>query len=146
MTIAVLKWNTPGTITDLLTTELNNLANNAGSNLGTEYDNRTNQFLFGDFVATMVFAAAPTAGNSLDLYMICKTNGTTYEDGSSSVRPPNSYIGSFVLVATSALLSIRGVPLPDSAFKLTLFNGSGQAMAAAGSKITLVPYGYQSVS
>lgn len=142
--MSIIQWATPGTFTALLTTELNSLADQAGCNLGTEYDNRTNKYLFADVVGNLSFASNPVVGTSCELYLICKTDGTNYEDGSSSVRPPNSYIGSFVLRAASPqLIMMRGISLPPSKFKLTMYNNSGVALGGSGNIVSISPYNYE---
>ena len=136
-------WNV-ASITTLLTTELNALANGSGSALGTEYDNATNKFLFGDFELVLnTLGAAATANATVDLYLIPKTDGTNYSQGGTTAQPANSYKGSWVMLATTtARLTIHGVPLPPLAFKAFVVNRCGQAFNATSSTVKMVPYGY----
>jgi len=143
---STIKWATPGTFTDLLTTELNALANAAGAVLSPAFDNRANLFLFGDFVLNSGFSPNPTAGNTVDLYLIPATDGTNYTDGGAATRPASAYRGSWVMRSASPLvLALQGISLPPCPFKITVLNNSGAAMGATGNKVSISPYNYQSV-
>jgi len=139
-------------ISTVLSTELNSLANNAAA-LGTEYDNSSNLYLWATFELNVTFGSAPTAGNTVDLYIIPAPDGTNYDDnttGASGAAPSTSYVGGFPLRAvTSAqkvpLGVVRRVDLPPTKFKIFVVNGSGQAFPASGSTVKMIPYRYQSV-
>lgn len=139
-------------ISTVLSTELNSLANNAAA-LGTEYDNSSNLYLWATFELNATFGSAPTAGNTVDLYIIPAPDGTNYDDnttGASGAAPSTSYVGGFPLRAvTSAqkvpLGVVRRVDLPPTKFKVFVVNGSGQAFPASGSTVKMIPYRYQSV-
>lgn len=145
MASAITGWATPGTYTDLLTSGLDSLASGSGSALGTEFNNASGLYVFGDFVLSCTLGGAPTANTVVDLYLIPATDGSNYNEGSSTVRPPNFYVGSFLMTgATTVLLTITGVPLPPCKFKLTVLNSTGQSMGASGNKVSILPYKYQS--
>lgn len=138
-----------GSITTLLSTELNSLANGSSTALGTEYDNSTNLYLWGMFECNVTFGTNPTAGNLLNLYLVPAPDGTNYDDGSSSVTPPvTGYVGGFpVRAVTSAQKIPLGVtnpptmiPLPPTKFKILLINNSGQAFPSSGSTVKFIPY------
>lgn len=142
-----------GTITSLMTTELNSLANNAGA-LGVEYDNATNLYIYGLLQVEVTFGTNPTAGSVLRLYLIPAPDGTNYTDnttGASGYAPPPAFIGSFVLQAKTTIhrLSLMGtgpgglIPLPPTKFKVFLLNNSGQSFPASGSTLKMIPYRYQ---
>lgn len=143
-----------GSIVSLATTELNSLANNAGA-LGVEYDNATNLYLFGLFELNVTFGSAPTANNTVDLYLIPCPDGTNYDDavtGASGSAPSTSYAGGFPLRAVTSAqkvplgLGVQGaIPLPPVKFKAFLLNKSGQAFPSSGSTLKMVPSMYQSV-
>lgn len=152
--MAVEKWNAAA-ITSLATTELNSLANAAGA-LGVEYDNATNDYPFGMFELTVTFAVAPTAGKTVDLYIVPATDGTNYSTnvtGASGYAQSTSYVGSFPLQAVTTLqrLNLGGIGargtlyLPPVKFKAYLLNSSGQAFPASGSTLKMVAYQRQSV-
>jgi len=142
-----------GTIASMATTELNSLANNAGA-LGAEYDNATNLYLFGVFELNVTFGSNPTAGSTVDLYIIPAPDGTNYDDavtGASGAAPATAYVGGFPLRAVTTAqkvplgVGISGpVPLPPVKFKAFILNKSGVAFPASGSTLKMVPSMYQS--
>ena len=138
-------------ISTIASTELNSLANNAGA-LGAEYDNATNLHEFGLFELNVTFGSAPTAGNTVDLYLIPAPDGTNYDDavtGASGQAPAPCYVGSFPLRAVTTAqkvplgLGLALVNLPPTKFKAFVLNKSGQAFPASGSTLKLVPYRHQ---
>ena len=141
-------------ITTVASTELNSLANNAGA-LGAEYDNATNDYIYGVFELNVTFGSNPTAGNTVDLYIIPAPDGTNYDDattGASGAAPATCYAGGFPLRAVTTAqkvplgLGASGpVPLPPTKFKVFLLNKSGQAFPSSGSTVKMVAYRYQSV-
>ncbi len=140
-------------IATLASTELNSLANNAGA-LGAEYDNATNLYMYGVFELNVTFGTNPTAGNTVDLYIIPAPDGTNYDDnttGASGAAPITTYVGGFPLRAVTTAqkvplgLGLTLVNLPPTKFKAFLLNKSGQAFPASGSTVKMVPYRYQSV-
>lgn len=134
------KWSTPTDRGSVLTTELNSLANGSYSAVGSEVDNATNKDLYGDFELNVTFGSAPSAGGYIGLYLIPALDGTNYADGGSSVAPPaTSWIGNFPLraVTTAQRVTITGVSLPPSKFKVVAYNGSGQAFPSSGSTVDL---------
>jgi hypothetical protein len=148
------KW-LAATITSLATTELNSLANGSSA-LGVEYDNATNLYLFGLFELTVTFGTSPTAGKTVDLYVIPTTDGTNYSTtvtGASGYGQSTSYVGSFPLQAVTTLqrLNLGGIGargtlyLPPVKWKALLINNSGQAFPASGSTLKMVAYQRQSV-
>ena len=144
-----------GSIVSVATTELNSLANNAAA-LGAEYDNATNLYLFGLFELNVTFGSAPTAGKTVDLYIIPAPDGTNYDDnttGASGAAPATCFVGSFPLRAVTTAqkiplgLAAQGyVQLPPTKFKVFVVNNaSGQSFPSSGSTVKMVPYRYQSV-
>lgn len=135
-----------GSITSLLTTELNALAAGAGSALGTEFDNSTNLLIFGSFQLDVTFAVNPIVDTTVDLYLIPAPDGTNYNNGSASIQPQNFAIGSFNIRAASTqqLLYLWGVQLPPTKFKMIGFNGTDQPFPASGSTVKMISYGLKS--
>jgi hypothetical protein len=140
-------------ITSVATTELNSLANNAGA-LGAEYDNATGLYMFGLFELNVTFGTNPTAGNTVDLYIIPAPDGTNYDDavtGASGSAPGTAYAGGFPLRAVTTAQKVPlglgqagYIQLPPTKFKVFALNKSGQAFPSSGSTIKMVPYRYQS--
>ena len=140
-------------ISSIATTELNALANNAGA-LGAEYDNSSGLYLYGLFELNVTFGTNPTAGNTVDLYLIPAPDGTNYDDattGASGAAPITTYVGGFPLRAVTSAqkvplgLGLTLINLPPTKFKAFLLNKSGQAFPASGSTLKMIPYRYQSV-
>lgn len=143
-----------GAIVSLLTTELNALANSAAAIATTGYDNATNLYLFGYFELNATFGVAPTAGNTVDLYLVPASDGTNYADntsGASGTTSANYYVGSFPLraVTTAQKIGLTGpsgsgpIWLPPLPFKAFVVNKGGQALGATGHTLKMVPYRQQ---
>lgn len=138
-------------ITTVLSTELNSLANGAAA-ISSAYDNDTNLYMWATFELNVQFGANPTIYTTVDLYIIPAPDGTNYDDattGASGTAPSTCYVGGFPLrVTTSAqkvpLGVVRRVDLPPTKFKVFVLNGSGQSFPSSGSTVKMVPYRYQS--
>jgi hypothetical protein len=139
-------------IASIMTTEANALANGSGI-LGAEYDNGTNLYDWGVFELNVDFVSAPTAGTTVDLYLIPAPDGTNYDDstnGASPYAPASAFVGVFPMQATTAAQKIPlglvfRIPLPPCKFKPYIINRSGQAFPASGSTVKMIPTRYQSV-
>lgn len=123
-----LRSTTPVTVFDTATTAA--VANAAGA-ISSAISNETN----GDQVASFelnvpVFAVAPTAGQSVDMFFVQNVDGTNDEDGSATVFPQIP-VWSF---STRASASLRQVSppllLPPRDFKVIIRNASAQTMNA----------------
>lgn len=136
------------TAVSALTTELNSLATAAYSAASAAQDNTTNLDFWADFELNVTFGTNPTAGTSVDLYIVSSLDGTNYGDGGGAVAPPyTSYVGPFPVraVTTAQRIELRGIQLPEGLWKaVVLNNGTGQAMAASGN--TLLYRSYKSAS
>lgn len=138
----------PESVSVILTTELNALANAATAVDGADYDNATNQFMYADFqLYVSDFAAAPTAGGYAELHILYKYDGTHYadnEEGDAATPVPagNTLVGIFPIQATDGpqYIALTGVPLSPFAFKVALTNKCGQAFGATTNTLTLCAY------
>lgn len=146
-----IKWEA-ASIASLMTTELNSLANNAAA-LGVEYDNATNLYLYGLFELYVTYGTNPTAGSTVDLYLIAAPDGTNYTQnstGAGGAAPMTTYVGGFPLLATTSAQRLQlgthlmPISLPPTKFKAFVVNKSGQAMAASGNTLKMVPHRFQS--
>lgn len=127
----------------VLTTELNALANGAYTAAGAEYDNSAQLDVWGIAILSGTFAVAPTLNSPLHLYALAALDGTNYQDGSASLRPPDdTYLGTFQLYNNASLQKVLTRPFRLKPVKLKFmgFNGSGQAMTASGHTITLYSF------
>jgi hypothetical protein len=136
--MATRKW--AGTWTsrgNVLTTELNSLADVAFSGVGTELDNTAN---LDEFAIAQIDLASlnPTTGAFLQLFVAVAPDGTNYDDAPSSTNP-----GSHQLVATVALQTgsatkrvvTKPFKLPPTKMKFVLKNESNVALAAASNTV-----------
>ncbi len=134
-------------LTTILSTELNSLANGSNSAASTAVDNSSNLDLYADFLLTVTFGTAPSAGTTCDLYVMPSLDGTTYADGGSSVIPAkNLYVGSFYVrnVTTAQVMALNNILIPQY-FKLVIVNNTGQTMAASGNTLKYRTFSLQSV-
>jgi hypothetical protein len=145
-----------GSITTLLSTELDSLANNSRSNAGTEFDNSnsSNLFIAAGFELNVTYGTNPTADSVLDLYLVPALDGTNYADGSSSVAPSDTtYVCSFPVRAVTTAQRIAGrvgmvgpLELLPVKYKAILYNnGTGQALASSGNTVKILPFRVQAV-
>jgi len=143
-TLKQLKYET---IASLETTGLNSLAANAsflGAAVGAD---NADANLYGDFELVVTYGTGPTVDTEVRLYLIRSADGTNYEDGTSSVRPPSSAaVGGFqVRAVTSAQrMVIRDVLIPPGLWKPLLTNVN-QAMAASGNTLKVRYHNLQNV-
>ena len=141
-----------GSITTVLSTELNSLANVAAALASSGYDNSASLYLWAIFELNVTFGSAPSATGTIDLYIIPAPDGSNYDDavtGASGAAPATSYVGGFPLRAVTSAQKIpigaaRRVDLPPVPFKVFVVNNSGQAFPSSGSTVKMVPYRYQS--
>ena len=136
-----------GTITSLMTTELNSLANNAlvlSSVGGTSGVFSLTNYTFGQVELVVTFGTAPTANTTISVWFLCDLDGTNYEDGSSSITPVRNPDVVFpVRAVTTAQRIQKWAKLPMTSFKvLALNNGTGQGLAASANTIKILPGTY----
>lgn len=121
----------------LITTGLNTLANNTYTAVGTEYDNSSGLYRWGMAELVFTFGTNPTAGTSLDLFLVTAVDGTNYEDGGGSVKPgAGSQVGSFECRAVTTVQRRFCFPflLPPTKFKPIVYNnGTGQSTSTSPS-------------
>ena len=124
---------------NVITTELNSLADDGVTAAGTEYDNSTGLDQFGFLEMNVTFGSAPTENASMTIYMVKALDGTNYEqDPSLAVRNGQlvAIWGSYP--STSARRYMSDIfPLPACKVKFVLINESGQAFPASGSTVEL---------
>lgn len=145
--MASIQWER-GTDANVLTTELNSLADDANKISG-EIDNSTDLYLFDDVEWSMATPGyTPTAGAVVELYIIqIQLDGTGYEDGSDSIDPPaTNLVGVFNIRAANAaqIHILRQIPIPPDKFKYLVINKTGGTLASSGNTLRRQPYRYQS--
>lgn len=94
MPTTTLKQTEQGTAVNLLTTELNSLANNSNTAPGSEINNAVGQTNLDGYVRAKAelylaaYSGTPTSGTGVSVWFLKSIDGgTNYEDGGSSVTP-----------------------------------------------------------
>lgn len=139
-----------GTATDLLTTQLNSLADNTLSSVGSAVNNvfATSNFqgypLCSLQLTLAAYTGTPSAGAAM-LFWFLKSidGGATYED-SSSARPPDAIFPIGAVASGPQKITIKDVSLPVGYFEpIAKTSGVGLTLAASGNKITCLPNSVQ---
>lgn len=140
--MATSKW-IAGTLSTVLTTELNALANDAG--VISAVLPQTALDTYADFELVCTHSVAPVADRTWDLYAVRQLDSTNYEDATAARPPANGFLGSFVLDAVTTVQRkvLPGIMLPPFAFKVLLVNKSGQAAAATANTLKMETYNMQ---
>lgn len=124
---------------NVLTTELNSLANAGYSAFGTAYDNTSGLYIA--FALDITLASLnPTTGAYLQAFMGQSLDGTTYEDAPSATNPgTHMALPPVSLTTGSAAKRVMTKPFiaPWGKVKFALQNGSGAALAAASNTVKL---------
>lgn len=147
--MAEIKWNAPDAKEDVMTTELNSLADGDNAITGTAISNDAagELDLYGNFklyLATQ--GSARDSGAYVSMYILPEVD-TDYAYGGASPDPAaNLLAGNFLFdAATTARHAIlRDVLLPPTDFHVVLINETGQALASTGNTLELERYNLQS--
>lgn len=145
--MATLKQLKYETIVTLETTSLNSLAANTRLLGSAQGSDSTDANLYADFELVATWGVAPTVDTEVLLFLIRSADGTNYEDGDASLRPPaGSAVGGFQVraVTTGQRMIIRDVLLPPGLWKPLIVN-TDQAMAASGNTLKMRPHNLQNV-
>jgi hypothetical protein len=133
-----------GTTQNLLTTELNSLANNALA-IGSAFTSSNVNYILAEIEFAGTFAANPTANTGVSVWFLRAIDGTNYEDGSGSVtpgRPPDITLQ--VTAGQAATRCTRQCVIPPGTWKPLLKNeGTGQALTASGHTLKILPRTFQ---
>lgn len=141
------KWSALASRGNVLTTELNALANGGFSAVGPAYDNTTNLDEWG-FLDITLASLTPTAGAYLQFFIAQSLDGTTYENPPASTNPGYHMSVMTVAVTTGAgtkRIQTPGFRLPPGKFKFVLLNASGVALGATLNTVALYTSNEQGV-
>lgn len=129
-----------------LATGVNTYAGLSGCTM-TQLDNSTDLYphLFAVLGVPDTFAAAPTAGSVVDLYMVLDdidgTSDETPEPGSSDILYLAKYVGSWIMdnqdVATIKPLIVKDGLLGVKKARFCILNSAGQTMSYSSNPITV---------
>lgn len=119
----------------VLSTELNSLANDAISSLGTALANQTNKDQYATFELSVTFGTAPSTGGYVNLYEVIAPDGTN--DGSSANAVQMRLVCAIPVHATTSAQRLHSglVTLRPARSKYALENKSGQAFPSSGSTV-----------
>lgn len=142
MAAVIINWNAvaDGSITSVLTTELNSLATATDSSAGSAFDNRPSGsslgFKKGFAQASLTFPTNPTAGSAAYLYAVRAIDGTNYGTVNSASA---KLVAVFPLRATTSAQVIDADidNVPPTLLKFFAKTDAGQTLAASGNTIKI---------
>ncbi len=138
----------PEAVGNLLTTELNNVADGAIVVDGADYANAVNKFRWADFFFFGTFDAPCNASAIVELHIFYKLDGTNYGDGEDGdvadpVAGHNSLHGTFSIGANAGPIyqQMIGVQLSPFNFRAGLKLNTGQDLTAVDTHwLKMYPY------
>jgi hypothetical protein len=150
-----------GSVTTLMSTELNSLATSSGLTAGAIssvggssgiFDNTAGGGGLGGYVLGRIelVLGAPagtlTTGTAAYIWFVREADGTNYEDGGSSTIParPADVVIPVRAVSTAQRIDVD-VVLPFAKFYVLLAHNTGQTWAASANTLKVLPATYQSV-
>lgn len=147
--MAIIKHAAKAAAENVLTTQLNSLANGSLAITSTAVSNdaASELELYGDFRLYLnTQGAARSSGANVTMWILPEVDGT-YPYGSASLEPQAELIvGSFSFdAATTARYAVlRDVPLPPSDFHVVVQNNTGQALASSGNTLVMERHSMES--
>jgi hypothetical protein len=133
--VADTKHSALSSLTTVLSSELNALANGSATAASSAFDNTTNKHLFADIeLVVAAQGSARSAGATISVYMVHAIDGTNYGDVNSSTA---QLVAVFPLDAatTARRATVTDVPIPPALVKFFAVNNTGQSLAASGSTV-----------
>src|SRR5262245_27407569 len=140
------KWNTPGSLTTVLSTGLDALGSSGISAASTTYTNDTGLDLYCD-VEVVLGSLSPTAGAYVSLYVWESVDGTNFPAQSDAdLRLTASQLLVSIPIGTTAATAqrvvARNILLPPAKIQFKLDNQTGTALAATGNTVKILPYSF----
>ena len=141
-------YNQTPTLTDLMTTDLNSLANNTTNVGAVILDNTSNRYFYATFELYLATANLSAETNpAVELYLVPSGDGTNYADTGSDASTtdypsPVYLVGIFGLQETSAVhrAVIERAVLSPLKYTPVVINKSGQPFNPAGSTLKVGTY------
>jgi hypothetical protein len=116
----------------------------AGSGvLLSEFDNSASgvRWPFGIFEASLDFAVNPTAGRTVNFYILPSIDGTNYPDSNVTAVQSAPAFELVVAAATTAQRLVSPpIPLPPCKFKVYVVNDADQAFSSDAAHLKVLPY------
>jgi hypothetical protein len=140
------KWSST-TLTTVMSTELNSLANGSSvSTLGNTgpYDNTSNLNVYADIEVNLA-SLSPTSGATISLFILSSVDGSNYPAQSTSdVQLTSTQLLTTIPIgitaSTAQRIPVRQVVIPPTKFQIVLLNNSGVALASSGNTVKFLSY------
>lgn len=145
-----VRWGAYDSIASYLTTELNSLADDANKlgaaiNFAASVVDRKQYMDIEVYLASVNLSAQTNP--AINIWLLCRTDGTNYEDGSDSVDParaPDAVIALRAFDGVQRVFARLLLTAPDYG-KLLVGNKTGAVLAASGNTIKYYTYGEELV-
>jgi len=133
-----LRWTAYDSVVTYLSTELNSLANN-GNKLGSAIDFASaNRKLYMDIEIYLASVDLSSQTNpAIHVWLLARTDGTNFEDGSDSVTParaPDKIVPLREVNAAQRVFARSLLTTPDQG-KLLIKNKTGTSLASSGNTV-----------
>ena len=140
--VAKVLWAGASSVTQIMTTDLNSLANNTMSAASTVVTGQTNLDTFMWLELNVTFGVSPSDANpSVDLYMAQAMDGTNYDTAplTGGANQGHLYIVSFPIAKVTAAqrVTIGFFAAQPHTAKFYLDNQTGQTMAATANTLDI---------
>lgn len=139
------KYTALGSLSTVLSTDLNSLASGGISNASAEVSNGTDRNIR---AVVELYVAAPgvtrTAAAAVAICAVPTADGTNYPDAVTDTMA-NYVVATLQLDASTTARRVVAwdVPVPPTAFKWRVFNLSGSAMASSGNELKVAYYNFE---
>jgi hypothetical protein len=145
--MATIKYGTPGSPANVMTTELNAIANAAGAITATALSNDAAGELhpYATFELYLGTQTARSTGAAVLMYILPEISDN-YGFGSASLQPlqaPDA-VFSFDAATTARYVAVSMIPIPPTNFHVVLWNQTGQSFAATGNILNWEIYDFAS--
>lgn len=143
-------WGATGSVIHLLTTELNTLADNAGSAYGPEVGGANKEQMGMLYLHIASNSSAFTNASSVAVFLVPSTTTAsaatypTYTSGTSFKYSGNGYVGQININPTTQSANVvdevlPNIIIPAGFYKTILVNRAGLALPASGNTLDLYP-------
>jgi hypothetical protein len=138
------KWNTPGTLTTVLSSGLNSLGTNTMSAASSTYANDTGLDLYCD-VEVVLASLSPTSGAYVAVYVWESVDGSNFPAQSDAdLRLTSTQLLCILPIGTTAATAqrvvARNILLPPAKIQFKLDNQAGVSLNASGNTVKILPY------
>lgn len=131
---------------NVLTTELNSLADGNVCALSSAVDNSSTLLKYADFQLDLASLTISSATAYVSLFIVPTVDGSNYPDFTSGAAA--NYHGQYyvapltfkVVTTTAVRANVSKVPLPPGLFKVSVRNGLGVSMASSGNTLAIRTY------